>query len=212
MKKPGYIVIEGNIGAGKTSLAYALSRDISGKFVAERFAGNPFLHRFYEEPEKYAFQLELSFLADRYQQMKEEFSNRDMYNPLLVSDYYLSKSLLFARLTLKEDEYQLYRQLYDVIQHQLPRPDLYVYIHQPIEKLLLNIKKRGRSYERGITPDYLLNLQKAYLNYLNNKSNVSIIIIDAGNLDFVEKQSDYLKIRDYIINQDFKTGITRIQL
>lgn len=210
MNNPGYIVIEGNIGAGKTSLAYNLAKDMKGKFVSERFSENPFLQGFYENPQKYAFPLELSFLADRYQQLKNELSNRDLFNPLVISDYYFSKSLIFARINLKEDEFRLYRQLFVIIHEKLPLPDLYIFLYQPIEKLLDNIKARGRSYEQSISAEYLKNLQEGYLNYLKNIHNMRVVIIDATPLDFVNKSQDYEKIKDLIMYQDFRKGVNRI--
>lgn len=210
MNKPGYIVIEGNIGAGKTSLAYSLAKDMNGKFVPERFSENPFLQGFYENPQKYAFPVELSFLADRYEQLKNELSNRDLFNPLVISDYYFSKSLIFARITLKEDEFRLYRQLFDIIHEKLPLPDLYIFLYQPIEKLLDNIKKRGRSYEQAISAEYLINIQEGYLHYLKNIQNMRILIIDTSPLDFVNKSPDYEKIKDLIMNQDFRNGINKV--
>jgi deoxyguanosine kinase len=210
MNNPGYIVIEGNIGAGKTSLAYNLAKDMKGKFVPERFTENPFLQGFYENPQKYAFPVELSFLADRYQQLKNELLNRDLFNPLVISDYYFSKSLIFARITLKEDEFRLYRQLFDIIHEKLPLPDLYIFLYQPIEKLLDNIKARGRSYEQSISPEYLKNIQEGYLNYLKNIQNMKVVIIDATPIDFVNKSPDYEKIKDLIMYQDFRKGINRV--
>ena len=210
MNNPGYIVIEGNIGAGKTSLAYNLAKDMKGKFVPERFTENPFLQGFYENPQKYAFPVELSFLADRYRQLKNELSNRDLFNPLVISDYYFSKSLIFARITLKEDEFMLYRQLFDIIHEKLPLPDIYIFLYQPIEKLLDNIKKRGRSYEQSISAEYLNNIQEGYLNYLKNIQNMRVLIIDAAPLDFVNKSPDYEKIKDLIMYQDFRKGINRV--
>lgn len=185
--------------------------DLGGKFISERFAENPFLLQFYEEAEKYAFQLELSLLADRYQQMKSELSNMDMFNPLVISDYYFAKSLIFARVTLKNDEFSLYRQLFDIIHQQLPIPDIYIYLHLPVEKLLENIRKRGRSFERNISPDYLKDLEDGYFNYLENKHDMPILILDTSSLNFVDNSFDFKRIRDLIMNQDFKSGITRVE-
>ena len=144
-----YIVIEGNIGAGKTSLAKRISGDFNGKLILERFADNPFLPKFYKDPERYSFPLELSFLADRYNQLKRELSDRDLFKSFTIADYYFMKSLIFARATLSDDEYNLYRQIFEIIYSTLPKPDLFVYLHVDPDNLLMNIKKRGRDYEQN---------------------------------------------------------------
>lgn len=205
-----YLVIEGNIGAGKTSLVEKLSSDHGAKAIYEQFADNPFLPKFYNNPERYSFPLELSFLADRYKQHKEELSNRDIFTPLSIADYYFSKSLIFAGITLAEDEYRLYRQLFNIILQNLPKPDLYVYLHASVDQLIENIKKRGREYEKTISPDYLLKVQKAYFNYFRTAGDLKIVIIDVRNMNFIEHKKDYNSIKNYIFEQDYDYGITRI--
>ena len=150
-----YVVIEGNIGAGKTTLATRISEQFNARLILERFADNPFLPKFYDDPEKYSFPLELSFLASRYKQLKEELVPQDLFKSFTVADYYFMKSLVFASSTLKGDEYNLYRQIYHIIYSSLPKPDIYVYLHLTTENLLRNIKKRGRNYEKTITAEYL---------------------------------------------------------
>ncbi|MCB8994292.1 MAG: deoxynucleoside kinase [Bacteroidales bacterium] len=207
-----YIVIEGNIGAGKTSLVNKLGEDLNAKVILERFAENPFLPKFYEDPERFSFPVELSFLADRYHQLKEELSNRDIFSRLVLADYYFSKSLIFARITLKDDEFNLYRQLYDIIHQHLPLPDLYVYLHVPVSRLQENIKMRGRDYEQNIDSDYLLDLQNGYFEYLKSKTEMRTLLIDAGNINYINNQSDYIKIKNCIFNTQYKAGINRIIL
>ena len=207
-----YLVIEGNIGAGKTSLAQMLSEDLNGKLILEKFEDNPFLPKFYDDPERYSFPLELSFLADRYRQHKEELTNRDIFTPLMVADYYFSKSLIFAGITLPEDEYHLYRQLYSIIHQQIPIPDLYVYLHLPVEKLLENITTRGRDYEKSINADYLKKLQDGYFKYMRSCKNMKILILDIQNIDFVRNQNDYGKIKKYILNEHLGNGICTIDV
>jgi deoxyadenosine/deoxycytidine kinase len=207
-----YIVIEGNIGAGKTSLAEGIAKDTNARLVLEKFAENPFLPKFYSEPEKYAFQLELSFLAERYRQQKEELMSRNMFAPKVVADYFLSKSLIFAGITLREDEYLLYRQLYNIIQQPLPLPELYVYLHSSVDRLIENIKERGRVYEQSIDQDYLKKLQDGYFNFMKSRSDLKILLLDIEKIDFVNKKVDFVKIKSVIFGEKFKTGITRVVL
>lgn len=207
-----YIVIEGNIGAGKTSLVKKIAADINAGMILERFAENPFLPKFYEDKERYSFPVELSFLADRYQQLKEELSNRQLFSSLLIADYYFSKSLIFARNTLKDDEYNLYRQLYDIIHQHLPIPDLYVYLHVPIEKLMKNIKKRGREYEQNIEESYLLQIQNGYFDYIKSKENFKILLIDGSNINYINSEDDYIRVKNCIFNHQYPTGISRVIL
>ena len=205
-----YLVIEGNIGAGKTSLVSMLCGEMNAKGVYEKFEENPFLPRFYADPERYSFPLELSFLADRYKQHKEELTNRDIFSPLFIADYYFSKSLIFAGITLAEDEYRLYRQLYTIIHQNLPKPDLYVYLHSSVGKLLENIHTRGREYEKSIRIDYLLKLQKGYFDYMKSTPDMKILIIDIENSDFVNNKEDYVSLKNYIFEKRYKNGITRL--
>jgi len=207
-----YIVIEGNIGAGKTTLVKKIGEDVSAGIILERFAENPFLPKFYEDPERFSFPVELSFLADRYHQLKEELSNRQIFSSLLIADYYFAKSLIFARNTLKDDEYNLYRQLYDIIHQHLPVPDLYVYLHVPVEKLLKNIKKRGREYEQNIDETYLLQIQNGYFDYIRSKENFRILVIDGSNINYINSEDDYTRVKNCILNTQYPTGISRVIL
>ncbi len=207
-----YLVIEGNIGAGKTSLATMLANDLKARLILETFAENPFLPKFYSNPEKYSFPLELSFLAERYKQHKEQLTHRELFSPLAIADYYFSKSLVFASVTLPQDEYNLYRQLYNIIHQQLPVPDLYVYLYLPVEMLLENIQRRGREYELGISSDYLFKLQNSYFVYMNSRKDLKSLILDTRNVDFVNNQPDYNKIKELILNQSYEVGLTRLIL
>ncbi len=208
--KVNYIVIEGNIGAGKTSLSNKISKDFNANLILEKFADNPFLPKFYKDQEKYAFQLETSFLIDRYEQLKKQIQTLDLFTDFIVSDYYFSKSLLFAKHTLKDDEFNLYRKVFDVIYKNVPRPDLYVYLHLPIKNLILNIRKRGRSYEQSITKEYLKNVQNSYFSYFKEQKDFSFLIINTKNLDFVNKSEDYKTILEIIFDTKYKKGITTI--
>ena len=202
-----YIVIEGNIGAGKTTLATMIADGYNGKLILERFADNPFLPKFYEDPSRYSFPLELSFLADRYRQLKEEIVEQDLFTSFTVADYYFMKSLVFASSTLEKDEYNLYRQIFYIIYGSLPRPDLYVYLHVPPERLLQNIARRGREYEKSITAEYLLGIQESYFTFFRQNPGNRYLVLDVRDIDFVASQEDYRKVVNMIFNEPVGPGI-----
>ncbi len=207
-----FLVIEGNIGSGKTTLANMISEHYNAQFVGEAFADNPFLEKFYAEPRSYAFTLEMSFMAERYSQLMNELQNRDLFKDFAVADYYFMKSLIFASVTLKDDEYNLYRKFFDIIYSRLPRPDLYVYLHKNVSNLKDQINKRGRSYEKNISPDYLENITNAYFRFFKQQQDFPVVIIDTNQIDFVKNETDYKKICNAIFNNTYKSGITRILL
>ena len=187
-----YIAVEGNIGAGKTSFSTMISEDFNAKLILERFKDNPFLPKFYENKERYAFSLEMSFLADRYQQLTDDLAQYDLFKDFVISDYDVFKSLIFAKITLHEDEYSLYHKLFHLMYKELVKPELYIYLYQNTERLLENIKKRGRDYEQNIQPEYLININKSYLNFIKSQSNMKVQVIDISGLDFVSNRKDYL--------------------
>jgi len=193
-----YIAIEGNIGAGKTTLASKLAEDCNAKLVLERFADNPFLPKFYKDQSRYAFPLEMSFLADRYQQLSDDLAQFDLFKDFVVADYHIFKSLIFAKVTLQEDEFRLYKTMFDIIHKEMPKPDLYVYLYQNTERLLANIKKRGRSYEQEIPANYLEKINQGYLDYIKTQTDLNVLVIDVSELDFVKRQEDYLFLLDKI--------------
>lgn len=207
-----YLVIEGNIGAGKTSLSKLIAERKKGRLFLEQYAENPFLPKFYENPERYSFPLELSFLADRYNQLKNNLSSFDLFNELIVSDYFFMKSLIFSAQTLQEDEYRLYRQLFDIIYSTLPKPDLYIYLHKNIDLLLKNISKRGREYEKNISAEYLKGIETGYFNFFKQQNQMRIVVIDTNNIDFVNNEEDLKKIENSIFDNEYPVGITRIIL
>ncbi|MGV8994060.1 MAG: 2-amino-4-hydroxy-6-hydroxymethyldihydropteridine diphosphokinase [Flavobacterium sp.] len=186
-----YIAIEGNIGAGKTTLAKRIADDFNAKTVLERFADNPFLPKFYEDQNRYAFPLEMSFLADRYQQITDDLEQFDLFKDFIVADYHVFKSLIFSKITLAEEEFRLYSNLFDIMYRQIPKPDLYIYLYQNSERLLSNIKKRGRDYEQHITSEYLEKINRGYLEYIKSQRDLNVLIIDASDLDFVNREQDY---------------------
>lgn len=204
-----YIAIEGNIGAGKTSLAKLLAKDLNARLILEEFEDNSFLPKFYKNAEKYAFPLELSFLAERFQQLRKQLIQEDLFHTLTVSDYLINKSLIFARKTLPEDLFSLYANLFDIISLSLPRPDLLVYLYLDIEQIKRNIRHRGRSYEQEIDEHYLLQIQESYLEYIRQQTNTPVLIIDTNKLDFVHNSQDFKTIKT-IINQTYSPGIHRI--
>ena len=189
-----YIAIEGNIGAGKTSLAKKISIDFNSKLILERFADNPFLPKFYEDPDRYAFTLEMSFLAERYQQITDDLSQLNIFSDSIVSDYDIFKSLIFSKITLSEDEFALYRKLFFSMYKDILKPDLYIYLNQNIDRLKENIKKRGRDYEQNIDSKYLKNINSGYLDFHKTQTDLNIKIIDINNMDFVNNRIDYLSL------------------
>ncbi len=200
-----YIAIEGNIGAGKTSLATMISKDFNAKLILERFAENPFLPKFYEDAKRYAFTLEMSFLADRYQQISDDLSQLDLFKDFIISDYDIFKSLIFSKITLPEDEFKLYRKLFYLMYKDIAKPELYVYLYQNTARLQENIKKRGREYELNIENEYLDKINSGYLEFLKNQSELHVKIIDISERDFVDNRKDYL----WILNEICKTDDAR---
>ncbi|RFN60487.1 2-amino-4-hydroxy-6-hydroxymethyldihydropteridine diphosphokinase [Marixanthomonas ophiurae] len=194
-----YIAIEGNIGAGKTSLATQMATDFNAKLILERFKDNPFLPKFYKDQQRYAFPLEMSFLADRYQQLLEDIKQFDLFKECVIADYDAYKSLIFAKVTLANEEYALYKKLFHLMHKELPKPDVYIYLYQNTERLLENIKKRGRKYEQSIEADYLKKINDGYLEFIKNQHDESIKIIDISELDFVKNRKDYLAILKQIV-------------
>jgi 2-amino-4-hydroxy-6-hydroxymethyldihydropteridine diphosphokinase len=197
--KLNFIAIEGNIGAGKTSLATKISEDFNAKLILEQFADNPFLPKFYEDQARYAFPLEMSFLAERYQQFTDDTSQFDLFKNFMISDYDIFKSLIFAKVTLQEEEFKLYRKVFDVMYKEIKKPGLYVYLYQNTDRLLENIKKRDRDYEQNIPQDYLEKINRGYLDFINSAQEHQILIIDISELDFVENKNDYGVIIDKLI-------------
>ncbi|RRA95693.1 2-amino-4-hydroxy-6-hydroxymethyldihydropteridine diphosphokinase [Paenimyroides viscosum] len=189
-----FLAIEGNIGSGKTSLTEKIAQDFNAKPILERFADNAFLPKFYEDQLRYAFPLEMSFLADRYSQLNQGLGQYDLFNDFIIADYYIYKSLIFAQVTLDTDEALLYRSIFDVMNKEITKPDLYVYLYQNTEILLKNIKKRGRSYEENIQANYLNNINQSYSEFIKTLPQENVLIIDVSEKDFVENHEDYLEI------------------
>lgn len=194
-----FITIEGNIGAGKTTLAHLLARHYNARLILEQFADNPFLPKFYENPAQYAFPLELFFMAERYKQLKELVQIGDLFQTITISDYLFTKCLLFAKVNLPGQEYKLYQKLFEILSTQLVQPELLIYLHAPVSKLQVNIRKRNRSYEQGIPDEYLLNIQETYTQYIR-QHNIRTIFVDVGNADFLGNQAHLQIVIDALDN------------
>jgi deoxyadenosine/deoxycytidine kinase len=204
-----YIAIEGNIGAGKTTLATRISQQFSARLILEQFEDNSFLPKFYEDPSRYAFPLELSFLADRFQQLKTQLAVQDMFHPVTIADYFILKSLIFAKKTLNGEEFTLYSRLFSIIENALPKPDLLVYLYLDISRLQSNIRSRGRKKKKKIEDEYLQRIQEGYLDYIRQQQGLRILLIDTNKLDFVARQEDYDKLIS-IVMQEYPVGLHRI--
>ncbi|MBS1687230.1 MAG: deoxynucleoside kinase [Bacteroidetes bacterium] len=206
-----YIAIEGNIGAGKSTLANLLAKHYDARLVLEEFADNNFLPKFYQDADRYAFPLELSFLADRFKQLKQIAVNHDLFNGNVISDYVITKSKLFARVNLKDQEYELFQKLFDIMAPNLPVPDLLIYLHTPVNKLQQNIKQRGRTYEQNISAEYLERVQQVYQQYLKQEVQKTLII-DTGAFDFINEPANFEKLISFLEKDyDFRTHYLSIE-
>lgn len=207
-----FLVIEGNIGAGKTTLAQMLANEYNAKLILEQFADNPFLPKFYNDQERYSFPLELSFLADRYNQIKKEVLHLDLFHSFIIADYYFAKSAIFAQNTLKDDEYHLFRQIFNIVSEAMPKPDLYVYLHSDVQNLLKNITLRGRDYEKNIKAEYLEEIKQGYFSFFKQISTFPILVIDTNYIDFVNNPDHFQRLKEAIFNNNYKLGINRLIL
>jgi deoxyguanosine kinase len=205
-----FITVEGNIGAGKTTLAHLLARHYNARLILEAFADNPFLPKFYEAPQQFAFPLELFFMAERYKQLKELIQQKDLFQNITVSDYLFTKCLLFAKVNLPEDEFRLYQRLFDIIHQQVIQPDILIYLHSPVQKLQQNIKKRARAYEQNIPDSYLLNIQETYTHYLRQSDRITLFI-DAAQADFLGNEAHVQAIID-ALEKDYSKGVHYLTL
>jgi len=199
-----FITIEGNIGAGKTTLAHLLSKHYNARLVLEQFADNPFLPKFYENPQQYAFPLELFFMAERFKQLKDLIQQKDLFQNLTVSDYLFTKCLLFAKVNLSEEEFRLYQRLFDIMYQQLIQPDILIYLHAPVNKLQQNIKKRNRPYEQKIPNEYLFSIQETYTHYIK-QHNIKTLVVDVSNADFLGNEK-HLKVITDALEKEYPDG------
>ena len=205
-----FITIEGNIGAGKTTLAHLLSKHFNARLVLEQFADNPFLPKFYESPQQYAFPLELFFMAERFKQLKELIQQKDLFQNVTISDYLFTKCLLFAKINLPEDEFRLYQRLFEIIHQQLVQPEILIYLHAPVQKLQQNIKKRNRPYEQKIPDDYLFSIQETYTHYIR-QHNIKTLFVDVSNADFLGNAA-HLNVIINALDKEYPDGSHFISL
>jgi len=199
-----FISIEGNIGAGKTTLAHILSKALNARLILEEFADNPFLAKFYENPAQYAFSVELFFMAERFKQLKDLVSQQDLFQNITISDYLFTKCLLFAKVNLSEEEFRLYQRLFDIMNQQMIQPDLLIYLHSPVSKLQENIKKRNRSYELNMQNDYLFNIQETFTNYIK-QHHIKTLVVDASNADFLSNEK-HIEVLLKALENDYSEG------
>ncbi len=199
-----FVTIEGNIGAGKTTLTHLLAKHFNARLVLEQFADNPFLPKFYENPKQFAFPLELFFMAERFKQLKELIQQKDLFQSVTISDYLFTKCLLFAKVNLSEDEFRLYQRLFDIMYQQLVQPDILIYLHAPVHKLQQNIKKRNRSYEQNIPDDYLFSIQETYTNYIK-QHNMKTLFVDVSDADFLGNEKHLHTIIN-ALDKDYPDG------
>lgn len=205
-----FVVVEGNIGVGKTTLASMLAKDYNARLVLEKFEENPFLPKFYKDPEKNAFPLELFFMAERYHQLKKE-KEQDLFQPITIADYFFIKSKLFAQNNLQKDEQQLFNSLFEIMLSSLPKPDLLVYLYADVDRLQQNIKNRGRSFEQEITNEYLQNIQDRYLDYLRKQIQFPVLLLNVSNIDFKEDEKVYSRIKALLQNP-YEIGVRQFNL
>jgi len=206
-----FITVEGNIGAGKTSLTKMLGKHYNAKLILETFAENPFLPKFFEDAKRYAFSAELFFLADRYQQLHQQLKAFNMFSSQTISDYVFVKSLLYSKVNLSEDEFKLFQRIFNIMYPSLPEPDLLVYIHSSVERIIKNIRKRGRNFEQSVSEAYLLKIQNAYFSYFKQKPNIKILVIKADAIDFVNNAAHFSKIVE-LLEKDYQKGVNYLDI
>lgn len=207
--KYNFIAIEGNIGAGKTTFCNRIADDFNCQLILESFEDNPFLPSFYQNPERYAFPVELFFMTERHKQLQAGLLEQELFKEGTVADYFFLKTLLFARNNLKAEERRLFTRLFDVLNTSFPKPDLLVYLHRSVDILRENIDKRGREYEKDITNEYLQKIQNTYFEFFRTEMSIPILIVDIERADFLNDDTTYKKLLA-LMTQDYKLGINYI--
>jgi deoxyadenosine/deoxycytidine kinase len=207
-----FIAVEGNIGAGKTTFCELLARDYNCRLILEQFTDNPFLPLFYEEPERYAFPVELFFMTERHKQLQTSFAaGADLFTPLSIADYFFLKTLLFAKNNLNTEEFRLFQSLFDVLNSTFPKPDLLLYLHRSVEDVMRNIRKRGRTYETDISADYLNNIQNVYFEYFKTETEMPVVIVDVEGVDYLNDRAAYQALVQ-LLEQKYTEGVHRLRL
>jgi deoxyadenosine/deoxycytidine kinase len=185
-----------------------IAEEFGCRLILEQFTDNPFLPFFYEQPERYAFPVELFFMTERHKQLQEELGQIDLFQQTLLADYFFLKTLLFARNNLNAEEYRLFQRLFHILNATFPKPELLVYLHRPVDDLLKNIDKRGRDFEKDMAPEYLLQIQNAYFDFFKTQTDIPILIIDIEGVDFIENKSNYQELLS-LLHQSYPAGINR---
>lgn len=206
-----FIAIEGNIGAGKTTFCELLAAEMNCRLVLEQFTDNPFLPLFYEQPDRYAFPVELFFMSERHKQLQEALTNPDIFTPLSIADYFFIKTLLFAKNNLNTEEFRLFQRLFDVLNSTYPKPELLVYLHRSVDDLMVNIKKRGRTFETDISAEYLTEIQNGYFEYFRTETALPILIVEVEGIDFVADKTHFEQLKTLLF-QPYSVGIHRVKL
>lgn len=206
-----FIAIEGNIGAGKTTFCELLAAEMNCRLILEQFTDNPFLPLFYEQPDRYAFPVELFFMSERHKQLQEALTNPDIFTPLSIADYFFIKTLLFAKNNLNAEEFRLFQRLFDVLNSTYPKPELLVYLHRSVEDLMVNIKKRGRTFETDISAEYLTEIQNGYFEYFRTENTLPILIVEVEGIDFVADKTHFEQLKTLLL-QPYSIGIHRVKL
>ena len=202
-----FIAIEGNIGVGKTTLCHRLAARFNCSLVLEQFTDNPFLPPFYEQPERYAFPVELFFMTERHKQLLEHFANPDLFTPFTVADYFFVKTLLFAKNNLSEEEFRLFQRLFGVLNATFPKPDLLLYLHRPVDVLLRQIRQRGREIERNISAVYLEEIQNAYFDFLKSETETPVVILELDDADF-QQNDQVLQVIIDLLAAEHQVGMS----
>ena len=206
-----YICVEGNIGAGKTSFCHMINEEYNCRMILEQFDDNPFLPFFYKDPDRYAFTVELFFMTERHKQLQANLLSRGLFHDFVISDYFFMKTLLFARKTLKDEEFRLFQKLFKVLNSSFPKPDLLMYFHRNVDILIEQINKRGRDYEQKISKEYLLEIQDSYFEYFRNILSFPVVIVDVTDIDFVANKNQYEVLKS-LMNKEYAPGVHRISL
>ncbi|MCX7874643.1 MAG: deoxynucleoside kinase [Melioribacteraceae bacterium] len=201
MSELKYIAIEGVIGAGKSSLASLLAEKLNANIILEEFEENPFLQKFYDDRNRYAFQTQMFFLINRYKQ-QQQLIQQDLFSSITVSDYIFDKDKIFAYLNLSKEELKLYESIFPLLERDIPKPDLVIFLQSSIDRLILNIKKRGRSFEKNLTRQYLVELSEAYNNYFFKYSRTPLLIVNTSDIDFVNNENDFNELYEHIFRED----------